>query len=106
MVYYHFHQRYVHQQQIFSLIYCLYVGILAYYSFHNYYSFAFGSSYENDSKEDVITMLKKHNFFDSFNNDTGNFANDYELKEIKGEKIDYLVCAPTYYYWSIFSYST
>ena len=42
------------------------------------------SSYENDSKEDVITMLKKYNFFDSSNNDTGDFANDYELKEIKG----------------------
>jgi Protein of unknown function (DUF1566) len=45
------------------------------------------SSYENDSKEDIITMLKKYNFFDSFYNETGNFANDYELKEIKGEKV-------------------
>ncbi len=45
------------------------------------------SSYLNLNKDSVKSMLKKYNFYDTFENETGDFANDYELREIKGDKV-------------------
>ncbi|MCP5007770.1 MAG: hypothetical protein GY941_28110 [Planctomycetes bacterium] len=32
-------------------------------------------------------MVKKYNFYDRFDNKTGDFDNDYELKVIGGDKV-------------------
>lgn len=45
------------------------------------------SSYGNYTRDDINEMLKKYNFFDRCKNKTGDFANDYELREINGDKV-------------------
>lgn len=45
------------------------------------------SSYRKLNEDDIKSMLKKYNFYDIFENETGDFANDYELREIKGDKV-------------------
>ncbi len=45
------------------------------------------TSYRTLSSNDVKSMLKDHNIFDKKKNKNGNFQNDYDLKEINGDKV-------------------
>ncbi len=47
----------------------------------------FRTSYRRLSKDDVNSMLKKYNLFDSSRNKNGDFQNDYELIKIDGDKV-------------------
>lgn len=46
-----------------------------------------GKDDEKLGEDDAKSMLKKHNFFDRYKNETGDFANEYELKVINGDKM-------------------
>ncbi len=47
----------------------------------------FRTSYRTLSSNDVKSILKNHNIFDKKMNKNGNFQNDYDLKEINGDKV-------------------